>query len=89
MALDSYLNPPYVALVASDSVNPNPLITVPADGANYRFGSVYQINPNNLTLDVGTNVLFDSSRARQITQLTQTYFLIDEADVILMEISPP
>ena len=83
MALDITLNPPFIALVpVSASLNANPIVPTTD---NLRFCSVYQINYDTMHVDVGQQVLIDITKARQVSQLTQTYYLADEADVLFTE----
>ena len=83
MALNITLNPPFIALVpVSASLNSVPIVPV---SDNLRFCTVYQINYDTMHVDVGQQVLIDITKARQVEQLTQAYFLADEADVLFTE----
>ena len=86
MALNITLNPPFIALVpVSASLNAIPIVPV---SDNLRFCTVYEINYDTMHVDVGQQVLIDITKAKQVSQLTQAYYLADEADVILTEDVP-
>jgi len=83
MSLDLQLNPPFVALIASESINPVPLNTLLDD--TLAFGNMYQINVATINFGVGDNVLYKKVNRKTIQQLTQAYFIVDENDILFTE----
>lgn len=74
------LNPPQICVRLADSQTG---IIILED--NLKFGVVDYLNQNNLNLDVGDVILFDSTKATKITQGTTTYFITDENNFFFRE----
>lgn len=77
MAFDITLNPPNICLIPAESQSGINIIK--PDGL--KFGSVYQINLNTTTVDVGDVVLFNETKSILVTQGFGNYFIINENDL--------
>lgn len=84
MGLEITLNPPNICLVTAQSLR-----EIVPDSENYKFGSVYQINPTTYNCQVGDLVMFDRTKAVLVTQqegsVPPSYFLIDQEDFEFIE----
>ena len=83
MAIDAYciLYPDYVSVRKSTSTQG----LYSDESKGIFFGVVDTVNYANIRTNVGNSVMFDSNRARIVTQSTNTWFVIHEDDIILKE----
>lgn len=82
MALDCQLNPPFIILIATDSINTD---IIEISTKDLQFGRVTQVNYANMHVDVNDTVLFNKSTATQMNQSGQTYFIVDESEVLFTQ----
>lgn len=83
--LPVYLNPGYVSIYGSGSLNS---IFSPERNTEIFFGIIEQTSNSSLGVNIGDSVMYDVNDAIQLYYNDNTFYILPETKILLTEIPP-